>query len=1229
VRHGLKASNLPRGDASSHPHGVRREPIDKPSTGRHRPISKWLCRETPPRPEPDQGSDQPEVAFAGNVYGTKGYHSATRVEHKLILVQARIANKSVIALLDSGATHNFVSSAFCERHGLELKTSSSVSHVQLANGKSQKSMGRLRDVRISVGQSKVMQDLVAMPMRDEEFEVILGKPWLSEVNPSIDWTSNEVRIGSSLVRGVYTPGHFEFNVCSLKSIKKVMSNKGARSWTVFVRVAKESPSTTTKAKSYAAATRSDPSPPTSKSHTPYSPSLDKPDWSPVREKLKTWPELMGVLDDYKERFEPLPDGVPVQNLVKHKIEITPGKTPPYRPPYRMSPLELEELKKQIEGLLDKGWIRPSQSPYGSPVLFAAKPDGSLRLCIDYRGLNAITKKSRYPLPRVDETFDRMKKANFITRLDAPQAYHQVPIEPGDVEKTAFVTRYGQYEWIVMPFGLCNAPSTFQSLINRVLGSDMDECCMAYLDDIIIFSETREQHVKDVAKVLSKLRAANIHLRLSKCEFGVNETEFLGFIVGGGKLKPSESKIKVVRDWKTPKDVHDVRSFLGFCNFYRRFVHKYSEIAAPLNGLLRKDVKWDWREEHDKAFQALKDALTSAPVLVLPDWSKPFYVVVDASKYAVGATLLQDQGNGLQPVAFDGRKMSEAELNYITTEHENLALVHALRNWRCYLEGCKFTVETDHSALQWLRTQPNLNRRQARWVELLASYDFEIVHKPGKQNVSDPLSRATHTPPLPEVYNVVASGKDEDFLQRCKEGYAKDPYFANTRNLRRFEERDGLWYFEGKLCIPHDDTIIEEVLKELHDAPSAGHFGYDKTLHAVSQRFFWADMKKDVRAYCRTCPVCQRTKHDNQLPAGLLQPIPVPNEPYEQVTMDFIFKMPPTPSGKNGCIVFVDRLTKKVAWEACHDTITAKEAAKIYLNTVVRHHGVPRVIISDRDPLFMATFWDELQRLMSTKLKMSSAGHAQTDGQTEVANKMLLQLLRSYASDHPLTWDSDLAMAELAYNSSMSTSTGVSPFYALYGRNPRMPIDVRVDSKNQAVEDLVTHIRSVWDAVKVNLEKAQERQRRSANRRRREVNYAVGDKVLVATKVFKLKLKGTRKVMRVWQGPFEVVDVPSPVNVKVQLPKHLRTHNVLHVSKVKPWNETTRFGDRGAQPSYEMIDGEPEYEVETLLARKVVNGRVSYLVKWVGYDHCENMWIRRSYLDNARDLVREYDDAHPF
>ncbi len=1216
---------------------------NKPSHKRAKKISKWLCKEAQGNEKSgdesveahddasgnihDGGLDQPsELAHAGNVYGMHDVNANTRVKNQLILVSVRIFGRNVVALIDSGATHNFISAEFCKRAKLELENSS-VREIQLANGATQKSGGKLHNARVVVGKHGIQDDFIAMSMKGEEFEMILGKPWLTVVNPQIDWSKNVVEIGESTIKGVSTPGHFDFKVCSLKTIKKAQRVKGARSWSILVRVVKEDGRTSIHLGEPNASVNNvqEPSP------TPYSPSLDPPDWKPVQDKLANWPELLDVIESERELFEPLPDGNPIQTEVTHKIDLKEGATPPYRPPYRMSPLELAELKSQIEGLLKKGWIRPSHSPFGSPVLFAAKPDGSLRLCIDYRALNALTKKSRYPLPRIDEMFDRMTQANYITSADAAQAYHQVGIDPGDVHKTAFVCRYGQYEWIVMPFGLCNAPSTFQSLINKALGSDFDDCVMAYLDDIIIFSRTKEDHVRDVKRVLERLKKYNIRLRLSKCNFGAHEVEFLGFVVGGGVLKAAESKIKVVQTWSTPKNVHDVRSFLGFCNFYRRFVEGYSKIAAPLNELLRKDVAWCWEEQHKVAFQALKDALTNPPVLILPDWSKPFYVVVDASDYAVGATLMQDQGRGLQPIAFDGRKLNDAERKYITTDRENLALIHALRNWRCYLEGSQFTVETDHHALIHLQTQPQLNRRQVGWMELLASYTFDIVHKPGKSNVSDPLSRIPHEREIGELNVINASvGAGHALLQSCREGYAHDDYYANPANLRQFHERDGVWYWKERVCVPDVPDLRNKILVELHDAPTGGHFGVDKTLEAISRRFFWPSLKHDVRTYVRTCPTCQRTKHTNQVPAGLLQPIPAPDYPYEQVTMDLITNLPKTSNGHDACVVFVDRLSKTVKWEPCTHKINAEGTAIMYLNHVVRHHGVPKVIISDRDPRFLSHFWQEVQRILGTKLKMSTAGHAQTDGQSEVANKMLLQLLRSYAGDNPRNWDEHLAMAELAYNSSLQQSTGTTPFYALYGRHPKLPIDHELVSQteNKSVDDLVKHIHSVWESVGKHLGVAQERQAKSANRRRRHVAYAVGDKVLVATKIFKLKMNDVHKVVKVWQGPFEVVRVPGPVNVELSLPAHLKTHKVVHVSKVRPWYEVEQFGDRGKQPSFELIDGEPEYEVEALLDRKIVRRVVSYLVKWKGYDHCENMWIKRSWLNNAMDLVREYERRHP-
>jgi len=846
-------------------------------------------------PQPTSCDDV--VPYAGCVLGSVGDRWVQRQKHQLLLVEVKIFGRKVIALVDSGATHNFVAAEFCRKHGLRyaMKTKT----VVLADGTKTQAKGVMQSARVSVGEHAEKEDFIVMDMSGEEFQCILGKPWLSAVNPAIDWSKNCLTIRDSVVTGVsVSESSHAVKVCSLRSVLKAAKQKGTRCWSIMVRSVQESEGET-------------------QSCTPYTPSLLTPDWSATEKQLQDWPELYQALREYEDVFQPLPDGLPPQSKVTHKIELADGAKPPYRPPYRMSPLELDELKKQIQGLLDKGWIRPSHSPFGAPVLFAAKADGSLRLCIDYRALNAQTKKSRYPIPRIDEMFDRLGPARYISHLDAAQAYHQVPIAEGDEEKTAFVTRYGQFEWVVMPFGLCNAPSTFQSLMNQVLGPDFDDFTFAYLDDVMAWSQSREEHVMHLRAVLHKLREAGVRLRLSKCKFGVQETEFLGFIVGNGKIMPSPSKVAAVAEWPVPHDVHTLRSFLGFANFYRRFVQGYSKITAPLNDLLRKGVSWNWCSACETSFSIVKEKLTSAPALILPDLTIPFYVVCDASDYAVGVTLLQDQGHGLQPVAYDGRKMSPAEVNYTTTDKENLGLVYALRKWRCYLEGTQFTVETDHDALKYLQTKrpEDVNRRQARWLELLGSYDFKVIHKPGKLNVSDPLSRR-HYPDDPEraAINALSSVKfGDDFMAKVLEGYGIDDFYRNPRNLRQFQCKEGFWYWGDRLCIPDvgDDSLITVILQELHDSPTGGHFGFDKTYASVSNRFFWPRMKHDIREYVRTCPTCIKAKHDNRLPAGLLQPLPVPNHPWEQSTMDFVFSLPETVNGHNGCVVFVDRLSKRV------------------------------------------------------------------------------------------------------------------------------------------------------------------------------------------------------------------------------------------------------------------------------------------------------------------------------
>jgi hypothetical protein len=524
------------------------------------------------------------------------------------------------------------------------------------------------------------------------------------------------------------------------------------------------------------------------------------------------------------------------------------------------------------------------------------------------------------------------------------------------------------------------------------------------------------------------------------------------------------------------------------------------------------------------------------------------------------------------------------------------------------------------------------------MELLAGFDLDIIHRPGKLNKSDPLSRRDYpdytTNPDPDLegnlFNITEVDFGQDFVDRLRATVAKSP-LRLQQYKRAFRFQDGLWTTEGRLFIPEDDTLKEDIMRELHDAPTGGHFGFDKTLESVARRFWWPTLRRDVQLYCQTCPTCQRTKASNQLPAGLLQPLPTPDAPWEQVTMDLLFSLPTTAKGHTGLVVFVDRLTKYFRVAPCNVDITAEGVASAFLDSVVRHHGVPKVLISDRDPRFVAGFWRELQRALGTTMRMSTAGHPETDGQTENANRTLLRMLRSYCQAHPQSWDSLLSVVELAYNAHKHASTGVSPFYANFGRHPVMPMDLLASFplQKQSVEQLVQNIHDTMHTVKQHLAVAQQRQAKAANRRRRHVEYVVGDKVLVKSDVFHPKLPEIRKLLPAYMGPFTVARVTGPSNVKLDLPEQLRTLRVVHISRIKPFHETLRFGNRGAQPpALDAMEGDPEWEVQALLARKRLFNAWYYLVHWKGYDHCEDCWICEDYLQNCTELIRRYDAAHP-
>jgi hypothetical protein len=434
--------------------------------------------------------------------------------------------------------------------------------------------------------------------------------------------------------------------------------------------------------------------------------------------------------------EELP-GMSLEREVEFYIDLIPGTAPIAKRPYRMAPTELAELKLQITKLQQKGYICPSSSPWGAPVLFVTKKDGSMSMCIDYRSLNEVTIKNKYPLPWIDDLFNHLQGAKYFSKIDLRSGYHQLRIKEADVQKTAFVTRYGQYEFTVMPFGLTNAPAFFMNIMNKVFMEELDKYVVVFIDDILIYSKNHKDHEHHLWIVLRRLRAHQLYAKLSKCEFWLEKIAFLGHILTAEGIEVDPSKVEAVSKWKQPSNVNEVRSFLGMAGYYRRFIKGFSSIARPMTELLKKDNKFVWTPKCEESFQIIKKKLTTAPVLTLPDIHQSFVIFCDASRQGLGCVLMQNE----KVIAYASRLLKLHEQNFPTHDLELAAIVHAQKIWRHYLIGNKCHIFTDHKSLKYIFTQPDLNLHQRRWLELIKDYDIEIHYHPRKANVvADALNR---------------------------------------------------------------------------------------------------------------------------------------------------------------------------------------------------------------------------------------------------------------------------------------------------------------------------------------------------------------------------------------------------------------------------------------------------------------------------------------------------------
>lgn len=865
-----------------------------------------------------------------------------------------------------------------------------------------------------------------------------------------------------------------------------------------------------------------------------------------------WHEsLLPLLEEFKDVLpKKLPRGLPPMRNTQHCIDLVPGAALPNKAAYRMNPSQQAELQRQVDDLIAKGLIRESMSPCAVPALLVPKKDGSWRMCVDSRAVNKITIKYRFPIPRLDDLLDQLHGAKVFSKIDLRSGYHQIRMREGDEWKTAFKTGKGLYEWLVMPFGLSNAPSTFMRLMTHVLAPFLGKSVVVYFDDILVYSETLQDHLEHLRSVFQTLREQKLFANLQKCHFITDNLVFLGYVVSSAGIKMDPSKVEAIESWPVPKTLHDVRSFHGMISFYRRFIKHFSTLVAPITECLKGEI-FKWSAEAQESFELIKKKIITAPVLALPDFNKVFEVDCDASNVGIGAVLSQEG----RPIAFFSEKLNEAKRKYSTYDKEFYAIIRALNFWSHYLLPLEFVLFSDHEALKYLSTQHRLNARHAKWVEFLQSFQFAIKHKSGKLNkVADALSRRHAL--LNAMQSMVVGFEivttlyedDSDFgnlWKACSSG-PKNQFFIHNGFL-----------FKGKqLCVPNC-SLREAIIREAHGGGLAGHFGRDKTSSMVQENFYWPKLVQDVEKIVRRCATCQKAKmHGSN--AGLYTPLPIPTAPWEDVSMDFIVGLPRTQRGKDSIMVVVDRFSKMAHFIPCNKTLDATHTADLYFKEIVKLHGIPKTIVSDRDSKILSHFWRTLWKKLGTKLQFSSSHHPQTDGQTEVVNRTLGAMIRSLVKKNVREWEDLLPHAEFAYNRSISQTTGCSPFEAVYGLNPNGPLDlspIHIDSNfSGEADERAKFIKKIHEQVRSRILKQTEKYKRQADKHRKQVVFNEGDLVWIHLRRERFPNRRYAKLQPRADGPFKIVQKINDNAYKVQLPGDYGVSATFNVSDLSPYHD---------------------------------------------------------------------------
>jgi len=867
--------------------------------------------------------------------------------------------------------------------------------------------------------------------------------------------------------------------------------------------------------------------------------------------------LQCLLEKYRDLFCIKP------GYTEHACHFIPTSGNPVKVPPRRIPAHYrDEVYKQLQTMLDEGIIKRSKSPWMAPAVFVPKKSGQIRICIDYRELNKRTTKDSYPLPLPDEVQDKLAGSKIFSTLDLHSGYWQLPVNPKDQEKTAFCPGPGMglFEFCRMPFGLSGAPSSFQRLMDTILQGL--PFVTIYLDDILVHSTSETEHKEHLDIVFKTLLDAGLTLRGAKCHIGMSAVHYLGHVFSGEGMSPDPSKVQVVVDWPTPNNPTEVRQFLGLASYYRRYIPQFANIASPLYSLTQTGVTFIWSDDCVSAFTVLKQYLINAPVLAYPclaSNASEFALQTDASAVGLGAVLEQEG----HPIAYASRSLTSSERNYSVIQRECLAIVFALKQFRHYLLGRPFKLYTDHAPLQWLSAQ-KMEGMLCRWSLAIQEYDFAIVYRKGSANSNaDALSRRTIAPCAVTISLSYYSHKD------LQDSQSKDTTLSTVLQARLastdspkstqwnrppFYRYKQLWHqlkvVDGILCRQYSPGPMQQMvtvpflppdlrrdaLKRNHDAPTAGHMGTEKTLDRLRRDAFWVNMARDVEEYCRQCPTCQHSKLPMPQRAPL-QNIPI-GQPWQMVAVD-ILQVPLSVHNNRYLLVIQDYFTKWVDAIPLPDQTASRISAELikFFST----YGPPQILHSDQGRNFESTMLSQVLHAFGVRKSRTTSYHPQGDGMVERFNRTLLQLLRSYVSSQS-DWETYLPYVLYAYRTSQHTTTGVSPFLLLYGRNPTpypMVAQLGYDQQSYPAQ-IQAKIAELQDFVHINLSKAACSQKLQYDQHTTQPAFIVGSPVW-------LSIPTAGKLDPRWEGDWVIKSMKSPITAEICDGKRTR---VVHTNRLQ-------------------------------------------------------------------------------